>query len=110
MKLSARNVLKGRVVALTPGAVNVEVVIEVAPGVQVVSIITKSPARHLGVAAGSRRNTLSFVIRGVSVLLLSLPSLVSSLLPVFVAARPAWFPAVGMSLLDLPRRGGRVGW
>jgi len=52
MKLSARNVLKGRVVALTPGAVNVEVVIEVAPGVQVVSIITKSSAESLGLAVG----------------------------------------------------------
>lgn len=52
MKLSARNVLKGRVVALTPGAVNVEVVIEVAPGVQVVSIITKSSAESLGLSVG----------------------------------------------------------
>lgn len=52
MKLSARNVLKGRVVALTPGAVNVEVVLEVAPGVQVVSIITKSSAESLGLSVG----------------------------------------------------------
>ena len=52
MKLSARNVLKGRVVAITPGAVNVEVVIEIAPGVQVVSIITKSSAESLGLAVG----------------------------------------------------------
>ena len=52
MKLSARNVLKGRVVALTPGAVNVEVVIEIDPGVQVVSIITKSSAESLGLAVG----------------------------------------------------------
>ncbi len=52
MKLSARNVLKGRVTAITPGAVNVEVVIEIAPGVQVVSIITKSSAESLGLAVG----------------------------------------------------------
>lgn len=52
MKLSARNVLKGRVVAITPGAVNVEVIIEIAPGVQVVSIITKSSAESLGLAVG----------------------------------------------------------
>jgi len=32
--------------------VNVEVVIEVAPGVQVVSIITKSSAENLGLAVG----------------------------------------------------------
>ncbi len=52
MKLSARNVLKGRVVAITPGAVNVEVVLEIAPGVQLVSIITKSSAESLGLAVG----------------------------------------------------------
>ena len=52
MKLSARNVLKGRVVAITPGAVNVEVVLEIAPGVQVVSIITKSSGESLGLAIG----------------------------------------------------------
>lgn len=52
MKLSARNVIKGRVVSVTPGAVNVEVVIEIAPGVQVVSIITKGSAESLGLAAG----------------------------------------------------------
>ncbi len=52
MKLSARNILKGRVTAITPGAVNVEVVIEIAPGVQVVSIITKSSAESLGLAVG----------------------------------------------------------
>ena len=52
MKLSARNVLKGRLVAITPGAVNVEVVLEIAPGVQVVSIITKSSAESLGLAVG----------------------------------------------------------
>lgn len=52
MKLSARNVLKGRVKAITPGAVNVEVVIEIAPGVEVVSIITKSSAERLSLAVG----------------------------------------------------------
>ena len=52
MKLSARNVIKGRVVSVTPGAVNVEVVIEIAPGVEVVSIITKHSAESLGLAAG----------------------------------------------------------
>lgn len=52
MKLSARNVIKGRVKAITPGAVNVEVIIEVAPGVEVVSIITKASAESLGLAAG----------------------------------------------------------
>lgn len=52
MKLSARNLIKGRIKAITPGAVNVEVIIEVAPGVEVVSIITKASAESLGLAAG----------------------------------------------------------
>ena len=61
MKLSARNVLKGRVVAITPGAVNVEVLIEIAPGVQVVSIITKSSAESLGLAIGKEAYALSLI-------------------------------------------------
>lgn len=52
MKLSARNVLKGKVKSVTPGAVNTEVVIEIPGGAQVVSIITKTSADSLGLAAG----------------------------------------------------------
>lgn len=52
MKLSARNSLKGTVKAISPGSVNTEVVIEVAPGVEVTSIITKSSAEKLELAVG----------------------------------------------------------
>lgn len=52
MKLSARNVLKGKVVELKPGAVNTEVIIELSSGVQLVSIITKESAENLGLAIG----------------------------------------------------------
>jgi molybdopterin-binding protein len=52
MKLSARNVLKGKVVKVTHGAVNSEVVLELASGIQVVSIITRSSAESLGLAEG----------------------------------------------------------
>ena len=52
MKLSARNILKGRVVKVTPGAVNNEVVIELPGGQQVVSIITKTSSDTLGLAEG----------------------------------------------------------
>ncbi|MBF2001939.1 MAG: TOBE domain-containing protein [Synechococcales cyanobacterium C42_A2020_086] len=52
MKVSARNVLKGTVKAIVPGAVNAEVIIEVAPGVEIVSIITKSSAESLQLAEG----------------------------------------------------------
>jgi len=52
MKISARNVLKGRVKQLTEGAVNTEIVVELASGVEVVSIITKSGADGLGLKEG----------------------------------------------------------
>lgn len=52
MKISARNVLKGRVKQLTEGAVNTEVVVELVDGVEVVSIITKSSAESLGLEEG----------------------------------------------------------
>ncbi len=52
MKISARNVLKGRIQKVTPGAVNVEVVIELSGGAQVVSIVTKESAEKLGLMAG----------------------------------------------------------
>lgn len=52
MKLSARNVLKGKVVAVVHGAVSSEITIEVARGVRLVSTISKSSAESLGLAKG----------------------------------------------------------
>lgn len=52
MKLSARNVLKGKVVKVTEGAVNAEVTIELPGGAQVVSIITNTSVENLGLAEG----------------------------------------------------------
>jgi molybdopterin-binding protein len=52
MKISARNVLKGKVKTVNHGAVNSEVTVEVAGGVQVVSIITKTSAENLKLAPG----------------------------------------------------------
>lgn len=52
MQVSARNSLKGIVNAVTLGAVNAEVSIEVAPGVSVIAIITKSSAESLDIAEG----------------------------------------------------------
>ena len=53
MKVSARNALKGTIKSLTPGVINVEVVIEIAQGLEVTSIITKSSAERLRLAIGS---------------------------------------------------------
>jgi len=53
MKVSARNLIPGKVKEVTQGAVNSEVVIEIAPGVEVVSIITKHSVDAMGLKAGS---------------------------------------------------------
>ncbi len=52
MKLSARNVLKGKIKKVMVGAVNTEVILELSTGVEVVSIITKESAENLRLAAG----------------------------------------------------------
>lgn len=52
MKLSTRNVLKGKVKRIAPGVVNSEVVVELAGGAEVVSIITKASAEELGLETG----------------------------------------------------------
>lgn len=52
MKLSARNSLKGKVKAVEIGAVNAEVVVEISPGVELTSIITKKSCENLGLAVG----------------------------------------------------------
>jgi molybdopterin-binding protein len=50
--ISARNVLKGKVKRVKPGAVNTEVIVELPGGVEIVSIITKDSADRLGVVTG----------------------------------------------------------
>jgi molybdopterin-binding protein len=52
MKISARNILKGRVMKIVQGAVNSEVTLEVAPGVELVSMITKTSVQSLGLTEG----------------------------------------------------------
>ncbi|MDD1703472.1 MAG: molybdopterin-binding protein [Methanoregula sp.] len=54
MKISARNILKGKVKAITPGSVNSEVVIELPGGQEVTSIITKKSVAALGLAVGKQ--------------------------------------------------------
>ncbi len=54
MKVSARNLIPGKIIALTQGAVNSEVIIEVSPGVEVVSIITKHSVDAMGLKVGSQ--------------------------------------------------------
>ncbi|MDO9087677.1 MAG: TOBE domain-containing protein [Anaerolineaceae bacterium] len=54
MKLSARNVIKGKVVKVVKGAVNSEVILELPGGTQVVSIITNSSVESLGLVEGKQ--------------------------------------------------------
>jgi molybdopterin-binding protein len=54
MKLSARNILKGKVVRIVPGAVNAEVTIQLPGGEQVVSIITNTSVESLGLKEGKQ--------------------------------------------------------
>ena len=52
MSISARNSLRGTIKRITHGAVNTEVVVEVADELEVVSIITKESAERLALAEG----------------------------------------------------------
>jgi molybdopterin-binding protein len=58
MKISARNSLKATVKKVVLGAVNAEVTLEIAPGVEVISIITKSSAESLEIAEGKQAYVL----------------------------------------------------
>jgi len=52
MKISARNSLNGKIKSIEEGSVNNEVVIELAPGVKITSVVTKASCEHLGLKVG----------------------------------------------------------
>ncbi|HEY7424596.1 MAG TPA: TOBE domain-containing protein [Gemmataceae bacterium] len=52
MKISARNVLKGKVKSVNHGAVNSEVRVELPGGQEIVSVVTKTSAEQLGLTVG----------------------------------------------------------
>jgi len=54
MKLSARNILPATVKSVSPGAVDSEVIMELAPGIEIVSIITKVSAERLALKPGAK--------------------------------------------------------
>lgn len=66
MKLSARNVLPGRVVAVTKGATTANVKIELAPGLTVTSSITNDSVDDLELMVG---DTVSAVIKSSDVII-----------------------------------------
>jgi molybdate transport system regulatory protein len=68
IRLSARNCLEGKVLSVTDGAVNAEVVIELAGGSKVYSIVTRDAVAELGLAAGVSATAVikaSHIILGV---------------------------------------------
>ena len=54
MKISARNCLEGKVVAITEGPVSTDVTIETPAGERIVSSITTTSAKALGLKVGSK--------------------------------------------------------
>ncbi len=52
MKLSARNILKGKVVGIVKGPVNAEVTIRLPGGDEIVSVITRTSSENLNLNEG----------------------------------------------------------
>ena len=52
MKLSARNIFKGKVKCIVPGMVNSEIIVELPSGTEITSIITKTSVENLGLKVG----------------------------------------------------------
>jgi molybdopterin-binding protein len=52
MKISARNVLKGKVKSVEAGPVSSVVTLEIAPGVEIAASITTASARELRLKSG----------------------------------------------------------
>ncbi len=68
MKLcvSARNQIKGKILSITHGAINSEVVLEIAPGVIITSQVTTNSVHDLGLKEGS---TAYAIVKADSVML-----------------------------------------
>jgi molybdopterin-binding protein len=66
MKISARNVLKGKVKSVVHGAVNSEITAELPGGLEIVSVITKTSAENLSLAAGKE---VYLVIKATNVMI-----------------------------------------
>lgn len=52
LQISARNILRTKVKRIVKGPVNAEVTLEIAPGVELVSIITRTSADKMGLKKG----------------------------------------------------------
>lgn len=68
MKISARNVLKGKVKNIKAGTVNTEVIIDLGNGNEIVSVITKTSQESLSIKVGSE---VYAVIKASNVMILT---------------------------------------
>ena len=66
MKLSARNILKGKVKSLKKGPISSLVILEIAPGIEIVSTITAGSSAALKLKKGQ---TAYAIIKASSVLI-----------------------------------------
>jgi len=66
MKLSARNIIKGKVISIKKGPVSTTITLQVAPGIEITSSITSEAAKELKLAKGKPAYA---VIKASSVLL-----------------------------------------
>lgn len=57
-KISARNRIEGKVLALTPGAVNAEVTLRTEDGLEIVAIVTQGAVAELALAPGASATAL----------------------------------------------------
>ena len=58
VRLSARNQLAGTITAVTPGAVNTEVVLDIGGGATVAAVVTQTSAQALGLKVGGSATAL----------------------------------------------------
>jgi molybdopterin-binding protein len=63
MKLSARNVLPGRIIAVTKGATRAHIKVELVPGLTMISSITNEAVDDLDLKVGDRRVGRDQVVR-----------------------------------------------
>jgi len=66
VKISARNVLRGRVKSVSVGMISAEVVVELSGGDEIVSVITKRSAEELELKEGKE---VSVVIKATNVMI-----------------------------------------
>ncbi|MFT8312897.1 MAG: TOBE domain-containing protein [Clostridium sp.] len=68
MSLSARNQLKGKVVGLKKGVITAEVVVEIAGGNKITSIISLDSVEELGIKEGAE---ITAVVKSTDVMILA---------------------------------------